>query len=78
MMMFFRGEGTVYENEKFAYHPGVDVVSQTNAWFDKTVSPKWIERTLQRWVDDVFDDEHFILAQDNLHDQKDRDSTYHG
>ena len=71
LMMFFRGEGGVYDSEKFSYHPDVDVVFQTKAWMDKTVSPKWITRTLKRWVDENLDNEHFILAQDNLGTQKD-------
>ena len=71
MMMICRGEGGVYESEKFSYHPGVDVVFQKKAWFDKTVAPKWINTTLKRWVDENLDNEQFMLAQDNLSTQKD-------
>lgn len=61
--IIFRGTGKrISEDEKAAYHEGVDVYWQTNAWADTNVSVQWVKRTLAPAIQD-FDE--FILFCDN-------------
>ena len=46
-----------------AWHPGVDVYWQDNAWADTTFSVDWVNRTLASAVEGT---DHFVLFVDNL------------
>ena len=61
----------VYQDEKSSYHSGVNVQFQKNAWFTKTIGLQWINETLEPHVKDVCGDSAWVIAQDNLRDQKD-------
>ncbi len=72
--MIFKGGGTVYEAEKDAYHPDVDVYFQEKAWFDKVVAEKWVKKTLAASKTACLPDKDFVLFNDNLKAQKDQKS----
>ena len=62
--IIFRGKGcNVRPHGKAAYHEGVDVYWQKDAWADTTFSVEWANRTLAPVVKDL---NHFVLFADNL------------
>ena len=48
---------------EYAWHPGLDVYWQDNAWADTTFSVDWVNRTLASAVEGTG---HFVLLVDNL------------
>ena len=66
--IIFRGKGkNGREDEKAAWHHGVDVYWQANAWADTEGSVKWAKKTLAESVADL---ERFVLFLDNLTSQE--------
>ena len=64
IVIIFRGGGKIVrEDEKFAWHPDVDVYWQKNAWADTEFSIKWAQETLAKSVANL---ERFVLFLDNL------------
>ena len=49
-----------------AYHPGVDVYWQENAWADTKTSVEWIDRTLKPAIETGTGVNEFLLFVDNL------------
>ena len=65
--IIFRGKGKISEDERLAYHKGVDVYFQKCAWADKEVSVDWAEKTFGPIAKDLNDE--FIIFCDNLDGQ---------
>ena len=56
-------------DEKLAWHPGVDVFFQQNAWVDSEVCEKWIDSSLKNFIEEEHLD-RFLLLVDNLSSQQ--------
>ena len=44
----FRGKGCISNDEREAYHQGIDVYFQANAWVDTAVAVDWANCTLRK------------------------------
>ena len=69
--IIFRGGGKrLSPVEKAAYHKGVDIYFQKNAWADTAVSCEWVKKTLKPAIQEGHDgDTEFLLYCDNLNAQ---------
>ena len=59
----FRGKGNISQDEREAYHKGVDVYFQKCAWVDREIAVEWATNTFGPAVKDLDD---FVLFCDNL------------
>ena len=66
LAIIFRGKGKrISEDEKLAWHPGVDIYFQPNAWMDTKVCCEWGEKTLTEFIKSEKVSRHVLLL-DNL------------
>jgi hypothetical protein len=71
--LIFRGQGIrISQQERDAWHPGVDIYFQSKAWMDKALQKEWMNRTVKTYVETHLPpDKQKVLFVDNLSSQTD-------